>query len=438
MFERNLEKDLKNWKDSQIRKVLILRGARQVGKTSLIRKFGSELFDELIEINLESPEQRKWFEGVSSIADFAKRVELYLAKTLIDGKSLLFIDEVQESSEIMNLLRFFAEERPQLHVVVAGSLLEARINQDWSVPVGRVEYLYLYPLSFFEYLSATENKQWRQYLESVTLGEKIVGGDYLKTLFLEYMMQGGLPEVVVNVINNPGSIVSKEIQGRLQSGYFDDIGKYARQSEKKYLELVLDMAPKLAGSIYKYENMGESGYRGREVAEAVDKLEKIMLLNQVEAINTTSLPILSKLKRAKKMIYLDTGLVNYANKTHEAIFAGNYEGRLMEQIVGQTLVAQGSRTKIDLYYWAKDKDQGSAEVDFAMQIGNKIVAFEVKSGQTRSMRSLFSMIDDGGALIIPVRVGWEGWGMRDYLHNKKRYKILSIPFYLLERFREFV
>ncbi len=438
MFERNLEKELKKWKDSPIRKVLILRGARQVGKTSVVRKFAGENFDQLVEINLEQKEHRQWFDGAISIADFATHVELYLKKILTDGHTLLFIDEVQESPSVLGLLRFFAEMRPGLHVIVAGSLLEAKIGGKWHVPVGRVEYIHMYPLTFFEYLTATGQSQWRNYLEKINIGEKMIGSDTLKKLFLEYMLVGGLPEAVASIAGGQGIGAVKEIQERLQSAYGDDIGNYAREGQKKYLELVMTMAPKLAGGLFKYENMGESGYRGREVREAVDTLENIMLLTQVNAINATSLPIFPKPKRAKKMIWLDIGLVNLANKSHETVFEGSYQGRLMEQVVGQTLVAGGVRKKLDVYYWAKNRDLGSAEVDFVIQSGGKMVAIEVKSGSTREMKSLFSMMNDGGESILPMRVSWVGWGMEKYSYDKRTYEILSLPFYLVERWSEWV
>jgi len=438
MFDRDLEKELKKWKDSPIRKVLILRGARQVGKTCVVRKFGEENFDQVVEINLEQKEQRQWFDGVTSVADFAKRVELYLKKTLRDKHTLLFIDEVQESPGVLELLRFFAENRPGLHVIAAGSLLEAKMAGRWSVPVGRVEYMYLYPLTFFEYLTATGQSQWRHYGEKLKMGEKITGGETLKKLFLEYMLVGGLPEAVASIAGGQGIGAVKEIQERLQSAYGEDIGKYASDTEKKYLELVMMTAPKLAGGLFKYENMGESGYRGREIREAVDTLEKIMLLTQVKAINTTTFPIFSKPKRAKKMIWLDIGLVIYANKSHETVFEGSYQGRLMEQVVGQTLIAGGVRKKTEVYYWARNRDLGSAEVDFVIQSGGRMVAMEVKSGETREMKSLFSMMNEGGQGILPMRVGWAGWGMETYHYDKRTYEILSLPFYLLERWQEWV
>lgn len=438
MFERDLEKELKKWKNSPIRRVLILRGARQVGKTSVVRMFGEKNFDQLVEINLEQKEQRQWFDGVKSVTDFATRVELYLKKTLRDKQTLLFIDEVQESPSVLELLRFFAENRPGLHVIVAGSLLEAKMTGKWSVPVGRVEYMYLYPLTFFEYLTAIGQSQWRNYIEKLKMGESITGDETLKKLFLEYMLTGGLPEVVASVVKGQGINVVKEIQGRLQSAYDDDIGNYAREVEKKYVELVMRMGPKLAGGLFKYENMGESGYRGREVREAVDTLEKIMLLTQVQAINRTTLPLFSKPKRAKKMIWLDIGLVNYANKSHETVFEGSYQGRLMEQMVGQTLVAGGVRKKTELYYWARNRDEGSAEVDFCIQQENRVVGIEVKSGNTGEMKSLFSMMESGPGTIIPMRVSWDELGIEKYRYSGNEYRILSLPFYLIERWKDFI
>ncbi len=138
------------------------------------------------------------------------------------------------------------------------------------------------------------------------------------------------------------------------------------------------------------------------------------------------------------MIWLDIGLVNLANKSHETVFEGSYQGRLMEQIVGQTLVAGGVRKKTELYYWAKNRDLGSAEVDFVLQRGEKMAAMEVKSGETRDMKSLFSMMNDGGERILPVRISWAGLGMEKYRYDKRTYEILSLPFYLLERWGEWV
>ena len=445
MFKRDIEIELLKWKKSSIRKVLILRGARQVGKTSVVRKFGIEHFHDLVEVNLEDKEQRYMLEGVMSIEDFVQRVELRWGKKIQDGKTLLFIDEVQESKEILELLRFFAEQRPNLHVVAAGSLLEAKMAGKWKVPVGRVEYMYLYPLTFFEYCQAVGQGQWRDYLEKLSFGDKIVGKNILEKLFREYMTVGGMPEVVANYAIEKDSLTVGEIHSRLQNAYLEDINKYAKDAEKKYLEVAMTTAPKLAGGLYKYANLGESGYRSREMREAVGKLEQVMLLSQVKALNTIQLPLLPKEKRARKMIYLDIGLVNYANKIMFSFVSGQYRGKTMEQMVGQSLLSLGMREKVDLYYWARNKSEGSAEVDFIVQYGEKVIAIEVKSGKTKQMRSMFSLLNfshhnyqQTDAKIVPVRVGWGDMEVEEYTYNKKRYKVLLLPVYLLSRWKELV
>lgn len=225
----------------------------------------------------------------------------------------------------------------------------------------------------------------------------------------------------------------------LITAYEDDIGRYAKGSaEKKYLELVMEVAPAVAGGLFTYENFGESGYRSREIGEAVLRLEQVRLLTQVRAINSTNLPLLYKYKRAKKMIWLDTGMVNFVNNAYQEIMSGGYKGKIMEQMVGQTLIAGGTRRPVKLGYWARNRDEGSAEVDFCLQHGDGVVGMEVKSGSTREMKSLFSMVERGHGNVIPVRVSWDKLKMEKYTYSGKEYKILSLPFYLLERWEEFI
>ena len=200
----------------------------------------------------------------------------------------------------------------------------------------------------------------------------------------------------------------------------------------------MDFGPKIAGSIYKYENFGDAGYRGREISEAIKLLQKVMLLKEVQSINSINLPFIYKIKRAKKMIWLDIGIVNFANNISLDILKGEYKGRIMEQFVGQTLIANGLRRGIDLTYWSRNKDEGSAEVDFCFQYKNKIIGLEVKSGNSKNLRSLFSMINIGGDKVIPVRVSWDKPGIENYKYNNKNYKIFSLPFYLLEKWKDII
>lgn len=430
MFRRNLESELNLWKDHYGRKPLVLRGARQVGKTSLIRKFAAEKFDSFVEINLEKKDVNKIFTNVDNVSDFMSKVELFLKKKITDGKTLLFIDEIQESKDILELLRFFYEDRPDLHIVVAGSLLEAKMAGKWSVPVGRVEYLYLYPLTFFEYLDAIGESKFN---ENIAISEIL-----LKKRLNEFLIIGGMPEAVSTFVSTGSYLEVQKVQERILTSYKEDIVKYAKTSDRKYIEHVMDNAPKIAGGIFKYENFADSEYRGREIGEAIYTLQKVMVIKEVLATNTTNLPMTFKVKRAKKLIFLDTGIVNHSNNANLDILDGTYKGKIMEQFVGQTLLAGGITQKLDLGYWARNKDEGNAEVDFCFQFGNKIIAIEVKSGGTRSMKSLFSMIDIGQEKIIPIRVSGDSFGVEEYRYNNKKYKILSLPFYLLEKWQDYI
>ncbi len=436
MLKRNIEKHLAHWKESPIRKPLIIRGARQVGKTSVVREFGKNNFTHVIEINLEKNDHFHMFDQSRSIQDFLQRAGVLFDTNIEEGHTLLFIDEIQQSSHVMGLLRFFAEEKPGLHVIATGSLMESRMTKVPSVPVGRVEYMYLYPLTFFEYLEAKGKDILSQELHAVTVGNRITDEALVSDLFAEYLRIGGMPEVVANFVLRHDYRQTKEILARLRTAYIDDITKYAKSiSERKYLELVITYAPKIAGGLFTYENFGGSAYRSREMSEAMSTIEQVRLLTQVKAVNSAQLPLFFKEKRPKKMLWLDVGMVNETNNYVPDMMMGTYQGKIMEQIVGQLLIADGMKQPMELGYWSRNRDEGSAEVDFCFQYGDHVVGLEVKSGSTQEMKSLFSMKDLGGDQVIPVRVSWNKLGMESYAFHGKKYRILSLPFYLLERWR---
>ena len=438
MLYRKLEIELDKWKNNPYRKTLILRGARQVGKTSLVRKWGEANYDEFVEINLEKKSNLNVFDKVQSVPDFIKSANIITGKKIFPGKSLIFIDEIQESKNIMELLRFFTEERPDLHLIAAGSLLEAKMTGKWNVPVGRVEYMYLFPMTFFEYLRSVQKGNFLEQLENAEIGKEIIGTNFIEGHFKDYILIGGMPAVVNKYAETGNFSEIKNTLSDMITSYDDDIGKYAAGSKRKYVEAIFKIASNYAGQLFNYENFGDLGYKSREVSEAIRRLEQVRLLNQVKAINSLSTPLGYKHKRAKKMIWLDNGLANQANDAFQSISEGRYQGRVMEQIVGQTLIAGGVRRKFELAYWSRNKDEGSAEVDFCWQYNDKIVGLEVKSGNSKNLKSLFSMMDIGGDKVIPVRVSWDKLGLEKYVFSGKKYRILSLPFYLLERWEDFI
>ena len=430
MFKRILESSLVKWKNDSVHKPIILRGARQVGKTSLVRQFGKKNFRQLIEINLENQAQRQIFVGVLDVGDFERRLALVRGERMEAGK-LLFIDEIQELKEMMELLRFLAEERPSWHVIVTGSLLEAKMGGKWSVPVGRVDYRSLFPLTFFEFLEAMGKRKLLSDLQDLQMGEKYPYHHLAMQVFEQYVLLGGMPEVVANFTEKQDYGRAREALQRLQIGYLDDVAKYTKnEQEKKYLEAVVANGAREGGKIFRYENFAGTDFRSREMSSAVARVEKTMLCRQVPVINSTILPMNLKWRRPKKMIWLDIGLVNLVNEYYGEIIRGDYSGRVMEQVVGQTLLANLSSTFNQLVYFARDRDESSAEVDFCFVDNGKLIAMEVKAGKTTTSRSLQGLMKDQGNEIVPVLLSWRELGIDRGM--------IKIPFYLLERWREFI
>ena len=437
-LNRTLMKDLFLWKNDMGRKPLIIRGARQVGKTNLTRQFGNQYFKSLIDINLEKPEHLKIFGNVESIEDFEKKVQLFFHQSLIPGETLLFIDEIQESSNLLTMLRFFAEERPSLHVIAAGSLLEAVIGKGWSIPVGRVDYRFLYPLTYFEFLQAIGQNELFQNLDKIDLKVDQVVHEQATKYFREYLITGGLPEIVVKYADSHDFLALRPIYDRLQLSYLDDVKKYTSTSTAVYVQAMLTYGPKRAGELIVFENFMDLGYRSREIAEAATLIEKIMILNQILSINSTVIPLTPKIKRSRKLIWLDVGLVNSVNDTYSELASHEYSGKLLEQVVGQTLIAsQSNNKKPNIYYWSRNRDEGSAEVDFCYQLKEKIIAVEVKSGQYYQMRSLMSLAEISPDTVL-VRTSFDPIGTEVWQSNNQKHQVLSVPVYMLERLNQIV
>lgn len=431
MFDRKLEQQLLIWKNRNVHKPLIVRGARQVGKTSLIRSFGAKNFDNVVEINLEKENHKQIFENVMSVEDLEKRINLGLGQTVVAGKTLLFIDEIQESQRMLELLRFMAEERPSWHVLVAGSLLEVKLGKDWKIPVGRVEYRYLYPLTFFEYLEALNKQSLLIELNKINFGQRISYSKMVEDEFRQYILLGGMPEVIYDFNEHKDYGRVREILTRIQLTYSEDIGKYLKSGEeRKYLEAVVEEGPRIAGSIFNYQHFAGTTYRSREMSDAVKKIEKAMICTQLPVINSTVLPSVYKNNRPKKLIWLDVGIVNLVNNVYPELIKGLYGGRLMEQVVGQVLVSVLSNGLTRLAYYAKDRDKGSAEVDFCFPWKEYLVGIEVKSGSSVKSRSLTVMREEGKKSVIPVIITWNKFEIRN--------KILYVPFYLIERLEDFI
>ncbi len=443
MFNRKIISYLANWKDKKQRKPLILRGARQVGKTSAILMFGKKYFKNIINLNLEKPEHLSAFKDKISLADFEKIIQIRFHQKIVAGETLIFIDEIQNSPHLIKLLRFFHEDKPNVHVIAAGSLLRVKIEQEGlSLPVGRVEYAHLYPLDFFEYLEAKEEKELLKFLQTISLAEKIpmaIHEQALK-LFYEYAMVGGMPEIVKTFLERKNSNELESVYSSLLTAYTEDVYKYSSKANAKYLTYILEQAPLFAGTTIVYEKFGGGHFRSREMSQAFEILEKAMLLYRAQATKSIDLPLIAQRKRPNKLLFLDVGIVNHRMGIQREYLEMKdlnefYRGRIAEQIVGQNILAQFTTSLPRVFYWAKEKPLASAELDFCLSNRGKIIGIEVKSGKAGRLKSLFEFAKlVNKAQLIQVYGG--EFKKEKIKTNNGSFNLISLPFYLTPRILE--
>jgi len=442
MFKRKIADYLIKWKNKKPgeRKPLIVRGARQVGKTSAILMFGKKHFKRIVYLNLENTEHLNLFKGEVTLKDFERIIRVKFNQKIIPSETLIFIDEIQNSPSLIKLLRFFYEEKPELHIVAAGSLLESKIKKEGlSLPVGRIEYIYLHPLDFFEYLNAKKENSLLRFLKHFSLGSQLPLGihEYALRLFHEYAMVGGMPEIVNLFLKGNDLQDLKSVYTSLFTSYSEDVYKYTSLAKAKYLTHVIETAPLFAGTTITYEKFGGSNFRSREMSEAFEALEKAMLIYQVQATKSTKLPLIPQRKMSKKLLFLDIGLVNHQMGIQEAYLKiknldGFYRGRMAEQIVGQNILAQFMHSPAKIFYWVKEKSKGSAEVDFCLNKKGKIIGIEVKSGTKGRLKSLceFAKLTEGSQLF---RIHSGKPMQEDFKVGNKNVRLISLPFYLTPR-----
>lgn len=437
MFNRKLIKYLETWKNNPERKPLIIRGARQVGKTSAVSIFARNNFKHFIPINLEKREHLRLFNRELSLDEFLALVQVEWGKKIVPQETLIFIDEIQSSPHMIKLLRFIYEERPDLFVIAAGSLLEAKIIKDgFSFPVGRIEFCYLYPLDFFEYLKASGKDALLDILQGADNKHPVSPAvhDLALKKFFEYAMVGGMPGILKEYFVDRDINKLKALYSSLLIAYIEDVHKYASDAEVKYLSYVIETAPLFAGNVFTYERFGGSSFKSREISKAFSVLEKIMLLSQIRATASHNLPLIPKEKRPKKLIYLDVGLVNFRMNTLNDYllmkdFDGFYQGRIAEQVVAQNLLASSMGYPLELLYWARERDQGTAEIDFCLNVNGKIIGIEVKAGQKGKLKSLMVFAEHTpGAKLVRIYSG--PLKKEKIIIKNKEYSLLSIPLYL--------
>lgn len=436
MYRRDIIVQLREWANKKRRKPLVLRGARQVGKTTLVEEFGKE-FDAFISLNLEKNDV-EIFRRFQTAEEIWQYLCLKNHMTQDRGKRiLLFIDEIQEEPSAVAMLRYFYEDMPWIYVIAAGSRLQVLTRKHVSFPVGRVEYLTLRPFSFVEYLEAKGLLDWAESVRKLSAHE-ILHEDLIAE-FNRYALVGGMPEAVSEYIETGDIERLSPIFNSLIKGYGEDAGKFVRKEEQaRILQHVLTTSWNCAAQTVTFEKFGESRYTSKQIHSAMNILEKAYLLSLDYPVTSTTLPALPAKRRSPKLVMLDSGLTNFAagiqiEYLQNRDLADTWRGRAAEQIVAQELKpAMDRHFRESQNFWMRDKAGTSAEVDFIWQDASRIVPIEVKSGTNAHLRSIHAFVNNSRQPVTAVRV-WSGNFSIQELHTPAPdsipFQLINLPFY---------
>ncbi len=436
---------LVQWLNSKGRKPLIIRGARQVGKTWLIRNLASSQERRLIELNFEKrPDQETLFSS-NDPKEIVTNIAAWTGSKIEPSKVILFLDEIQVAPYLLEKLRWFAEEMPELAVIAAGSLLDFTLaKHEFSMPVGRIGYLYLEPLSFEEFLDAVGQHGLRAYLEHYDWNLNIPAAIHsqLMTAIKEYLVIGGMPAAVSSWATEKAPDLVNQIHFDLLATYRDDFAKYSGRLAIDRLEDVMSSVPRQLGKKFVYKN-ANSDVNAASLKQALDLLSKARICHRIVSTSANGLPLGSEAdERFLKVIMLDCGLcgaslglsLHQLRSVSELSMINN--GGMAEQLVGQLLrTVTQAYIPPTLYYWQRGKKGSEAEVDYIIQHENQVIPLEVKAGTTGTLKSLHQFVKEKKKTIaIRVNSDVPSAGpvhVRDSLGSSIDYTLLSIPFYLL-------
>ena len=436
MFNRDILYEFREWSKKEKHKPLVIRGARQVGKTTAVKMFSTE-FDQYISLNLERDEERIIFERNYPFSDLIISLFLYAGKKREGGRTLIFIDEIQHSPKAISLLRYFYEDAPDLYIISAGSLLESVLDIKISFPVGRVEYMVMHPCNFREYLFANGQVQLSEMLELPEVPG--VAHDLFMGWFRKYATTGGMPEVVASYADQADLTALQPIYDTLIQSYIDDVEKYAQSSAQvQYIRHVVGNAFGEAGTKITFEKFANSAYRSREMKEAFLAVEKAMLLKLIYPCTSTQFPASPNQKKRPRLHVVDTGLINHVRGLMgQLVYSENisdvYRGIISEHIIGQELLASSHSALHKIHFWTREKKESSAEVDYILPWQGRIIPIEVKWGTIGKLRSLHQFMDQVPHSIA-VRV-WQGKSSIEKARTikGKEFTLLNLPFYLAHR-----
>lgn len=444
-MKRYLIDKLKDWLTSPTRKPAVIRGARQVGKTWIVRELAKQTGKKLIELNFEKQRSLAIHFESNDPATILLNLESVLNQSIHPEDSILFLDEIQAAPDLFAKLRWFYEDMPALAVVAAGSLLEFVLeNHTFSMPVGRIQYFFIEPLGFEEFLLAKNEKHLLTAIEKVSLDKPLNSSlhDKANQLFKEYVTVGGMPEAVSTWIETSSLDALSEVHNNLINTYQDDFSKYAGKLSTARLEEVLHAVPKLLTKKFVYSHVDPTA-RHESIKQALSLLIKARLCHKVQSTHANGIPLGAEVNpKIFKIILIDIGLTStmLGLKLHqfnniEDILVIN-KGALAEQVVGQLLrLLSPFYIEPTLYYWNRELPSSNAEIDYLIQDNQRLIPIEVKAGVEGKLRSLHQFMSEK-PWKVAIRF-YGGYIQRDRIKSKTTtgeqndYELISLPFYLL-------
>lgn len=399
MLHRYLLTYLHIWKSKENRKPLVLRGARQVGKSWIVREFGRRDFGNFAELNLEdNPSDAEFITAISSPDEALRLLSARLKVEVTPGKTLLFIDEIQKSPAALAALRYWYEKFPSLHIIAAGSLLDFTLRQaDFSMPVGRVEYCFMGPLSFSEFLHSQNEPELLSLLSNYRLGDQWPESIHMRLMrkLKEFWIVGGMPEAVANFSRTGSYATAEEAKRSIISTYADDFGKYGSKVDIDLVRKIYHKVPSLVGQRAKYVTFARD-VTAKKVADALELLTRARVITRIRHTSGSGVPLAADADDTlAKHLFVDIGLqlslcdLNpvQLEKAEDFTFINN--GALAEQFVGQHLLfLRPPYYEPELYYWERRERNAAAELDYLIALDGRVVPLEVKSGAPGRMKSL--------------------------------------------------
>ena len=431
---------LDQWKDRQDRLPLLIRGARQVGKTWLVREHARS-YDSFVEINFEShPEYLDLFKlSYGKPEELIKNISLLSGKKIDKGKTLLFLDEVQGSKEALLSLRYFKENLPEQHVIAAGSLLEFAFR-DLSFPVGRIEFFHLFPMNFEEYLLAIGREDFVGAISE--MDARPIPTPVHEKLLEEvglYGLLGGFPAVIKTYVESPESDTlqrCQEVQQILMASFREDFHKYASKTNVEYLRILFQGTPRLLGQKFKYSNI-DPHIKSRELSSALNLLEQAGIIYKAYHSSANGVPLESQIDPKKfKVFFLDIGLCQRVLGLHlSQLYLHRREflshrGTMAEQFVAQEILSYTDKNQSPkIFYWHREARASQAELDLLVEDKSYLLPIEVKSHKGNSLKSLFVFLQEKKTFIrTALRVSTLPYGIRD--------QIISMPCYGLMNWKK--